>query len=81
MTRAVNDILGDFTTLLIGLGALTLGRRGDGIVGVALDGHDVLGRIAARESAPDVGRPVPALSPFGRQRLAQLRAARMRSAS
>jgi branched-chain amino acid transport system permease protein len=73
--------LGDLTTLLIGLGALTLGRRGDGLVGLALDGRDALSRIATRESTPREARPAPALSPFGRERLAQLRAARARGAS
>jgi branched-chain amino acid transport system permease protein len=66
--------LGDLTTLLIGLGALTLGRRGDGVVGLALDGRDLLDRLARRESRVEPARPVPALTTFGRQRLAQLRA-------
>jgi branched-chain amino acid transport system permease protein len=67
--------LGDLTTLLIGLGALTLGRRGDGVVGLALDGQDALERLASRETEPSPSRRVRALTPLGRARLAQLRKA------
>ncbi|MCU1483582.1 MAG: ABC-type transporter, integral rane subunit [Actinomycetia bacterium] len=71
--------LGDLTTLLIGLGALTLGRSGDGILGL-LEGR----AWAAPRRAPDVGRLVrerPArptaadLSPLARHLVAKRRAA------
>jgi branched-chain amino acid transport system permease protein len=72
--------LGDLTTLLIGLGALTLGRSGDGILGLL----DSLG-VGARRRAPDVGRLVrerppervaTELSPLARRLVAERRAAR-----
>jgi len=71
--------LGDLTTLLIGLGALTLGRSGDGILGL-LEGR----AWAAPRRAPDVGRLVRArparpaaadLSPLARHLVAKRRAA------
>lgn len=72
--------LGDLTTLLIGLGALTLGRSGDGILGL-LDGL----RSGERRHVPDVpslvrDRPqrstVADLSPLARRLVAERRAAR-----
>jgi branched-chain amino acid transport system permease protein len=72
--------LGDLTTLLIGLGALTLGRSGDGLLGLA-DAWS----IGTRRRAPDVGRlvrdraPRPTaadLSPLARRLVAERQAAR-----
>jgi branched-chain amino acid transport system permease protein len=72
--------LGDLTTLLIGLGALTLGRSGDGLLGLA-DAWS----LGTRRRAPDVGRlvrdraPRPTaadLSPLARRLVAERQAAR-----
>lgn len=69
--------LGDMTTLLIGLGALTLGRSGDGILGLLDDM-----RHRTRRRAPDVRalarrppvRPAPPeLSPLARRLVARAR--------
>jgi branched-chain amino acid transport system permease protein len=65
--------LGDLTTLLIGLGALTLGRSGDGLLGL-LDGLRV--PEWRRVPAPGRVRPTAAdLSPLARRLVAQRRAA------
>lgn len=78
--------VGDLSTLLIGLGALTLGRRGDGIVGLVLAARDRAG-TRARTSVPSLVRrrePVPralAASPFARARLASASAYRAQEES
>ena len=74
-------VVGDLTTLLIGLGALTLGRTGDGLIGLVFQVRD---RLVA-EAPPRTNelvrrRPVirrnVALTPFAQRRLAMARAAR-----
>jgi branched-chain amino acid transport system permease protein len=82
-------VLHDASTLVIGIGALTLGRTGNGLIGLGISAWDrITGHGGLARPAPAPGPPrraaarrraaLPQLSPFAIDRLAAVRDARAR---
>jgi branched-chain amino acid transport system permease protein len=77
------EFLGSSTTLLIGLGALTLGRTGNGLIGLVTHLRERLAHPGTTHRVTDLAKARPTLrpgpvqlSPLARERVAAVREAR-----